>query len=554
MSSSPTVRRRVNRRIFLRGLGGACVAAPFLSSLGGRGVKAQATPAPKRLLMMFTHYGCITTRWFPVKSHGALTADDLQSTTLKPLIPYLDKLLMPRGIRAMNEWTTTMLRGQGNDSYTQVAGSYLTCQPVSPNSNDPFSFDSSTKFNAKPVGPSLDHVIAQQLSATKTPLFMRVGGQNESPQSGISYSAGATPYPGLGTPTQVFSMLTGLFQGGDPTSTSTLSPDSYQAVRGQSVLDLVRDDLATLERYDMSQTDKNKLEAWKSLLHETTPAVVSAACNSDVAQALGLTQDNVDAASTRGLGSDILTTAVSGSLDGADIYSNLAVLAAVCNASPVVVLKYPASYVFGGLGINSESASLSRRLDNAGLTGTCAADALANILKIDDYYAQKFAQLAHQLDGIEEDDGTLLDNMAAVWLQEVSDGCARNLNNLPILQLGSCGGYFKTGWAVNVEDGSANLTQGNSEVFCGDDGSGMVDAISQASGTDAKYANAPINKYYCNLMNAVGVRAGADGFAAAGGTEDVTKYGMYDKTEDFIGGGTNPPLIHDPGEYDALRA
>ena len=30
-----------NRRIFLRGLGGACVAAPFLSTLSGRGVKAQ---------------------------------------------------------------------------------------------------------------------------------------------------------------------------------------------------------------------------------------------------------------------------------------------------------------------------------------------------------------------------------------------------------------------------------------------------------------------------------------------------------------------------------
>jgi hypothetical protein len=27
---------------------------------------------------MFTHYGCITTKFFPAKSHGALTADDIQ--------------------------------------------------------------------------------------------------------------------------------------------------------------------------------------------------------------------------------------------------------------------------------------------------------------------------------------------------------------------------------------------------------------------------------------------------------------------------------------------
>jgi hypothetical protein len=55
-------------------------------------------------------------------------------------------------------------------------------------------------------------------------------------------------------------------------------------------------------------------------------------------------------------------------------------------------------------------------------------------------------------------------------------------------------------------------------------------------------------------MNAIGVKADADGFAAEGGTQEVTHFGMYDRTEDFVGGGTNPPLISDPGEFSALRA
>jgi hypothetical protein len=55
-------------------------------------------------------------------------------------------------------------------------------------------------------------------------------------------------------------------------------------------------------------------------------------------------------------------------------------------------------------------------------------------------------------------------------------------------------------------------------------------------------------------MNALGVKAGPDGFPAPGGTFEVTKFGMYDRTEDFIGGGTNPPTIHSPGEFTALRA
>ena len=39
----------------------------------------------------------------------------------------------------------------------------------------------------------------------------------------------------------------------------------------------------------------------------------------------------------------------------------------------------------------------------------------------------------------------LLDNSAAVWFNEMSDGNAHNMNNVPILQAGSAGGYFKTG-------------------------------------------------------------------------------------------------------------
>src|SRR6185295_17877473 len=94
----PNMTRLLNRRIFLRGLGGAVVAAPFLSSVVERAARAQSVPAsgsPKRLIVMFTHYGCITNKWFPAKSHGQLTKDDLMATTLAPLAPYADKLLMP---------------------------------------------------------------------------------------------------------------------------------------------------------------------------------------------------------------------------------------------------------------------------------------------------------------------------------------------------------------------------------------------------------------------------------------------------------------------------
>jgi hypothetical protein len=211
--------------------------------------------------------------------------------------------------------------------------------------------------------------------------------------------------------------------------------------------------------------------------------------------------------------------------------------------------------VFRGLGLNSESHGLSHRIGDAGMQGTCVGGVLDMLQKIDEYYAQKFAHLVATLDSVSEGDGqTLLDNTAAVWIQEMSDGNAHNLNNLPIVQAGSAGGYFKQGWIVNVEDGSDAMTQGRSEALCAEGTSNMVNGTTQSTGTEAAKCNAPVNKYYVSLMQALGIKAGEDGFAKAGGSAEVTHFGMYDKTEDFIGGGTKPAKINNPGPFEALKA
>lgn len=532
----------LNRRLFLRGLGGAVVAAPFLSSVVERAAKAQSTSPdmPKRLIVMFTHYGCLTTRWFPQNANGPLTAADLEATTLKHLAPYANKLLLPRGIRAMNEWTANGARGQGNDPHTQVTGSYFTCQPVTPHESDPFN-NGPGKMGGQPIGRSLDHICAEQISPNKVPLFMRVGGGVENNMSAISYSGPSEQYTGIGNPQQVFSTLTGLFQDDEP-----MSPDTYRVVRGKSVLDIVKDDLETLERIDMSQSDRDRLAAWKELLHQTGTGMASAQCNEEVAASLGLPKDS----------QPNLMADVGNGMDVADIYSNIAVLSAICDANRVIFLKYPGNYTFSGLEHTTESHSLSHRIGNAGMIGTCVPNVVNMLADIDDYYARKFAYLVGQLDSYAEGDGqTILDNTAAVWFQEMSDGNAHNLNNLPILQAGGCGGYFKTGQAVNLDDGGSTLSSGNSESVCVDGAPDEVNGTTGSTGTPADTGNAPINKYFCNLMNAIGVKAGPDGYPQEGGTEEVTHFGRWDRTEDFRDGEAGGPAnITDPGGFDALRA
>ena len=183
--------------------------------------------------------------------------------------------------------------------------------------------------------------------------------------------------------------------------------------------------------------------------------------------------------------------------------------------------------------------------------GACVNGVMDMIHAIDLWYAQQFAYLVGRLDSFSEGDGTPLDHTATVWFNEMSDGDSHNLNNLPILQAGGCGGYFKTGWAVNVEGAKTSLSVGNSD---GDCVNGSTLSNLDSAGTPADQATMPINKYFCNLMNAIGVKAGADGFPVKGGTQEVTHFGMYDDSKLFKGGGTSPASIKNPGEYKELRA
>jgi hypothetical protein len=246
---------------------------------------------------------------------------------------------------------------------------------------------------------------------------------------------------------------------------------------------------------------------------------------------------------------------------------DLAVMMALCDQTKIMLLQMPGNVRLGfidGVDANTDSHGLSHRIGNANMGGACMEGVLGMLEKIDLWYAQQFAYLVGKLDSVEEDEGvTLLDNSATVWLMEQSDGQAHNTNNLPILQAGGCGGYFKTGMAINVEDGSDTLTRGNSLAQCaaGDAEIGYNEV--QDTGTSNEFANAPMTKYLCSLMNALGVKANAEGFPETGGTEKVSKFGWSDDPAAFasfvpnhgqgIADQPRGPFV-DPGEFEALLA
>ena len=72
-----------------------------------------------------------------------------------------------------------------------------------------------------------------------------------------------------------------------------------------------------------------------------------------------------------------------------------------------------------------------------------SAEKQEKLQKINTFHIQQLAYLADQLAGVQEGNGTLLDNCMIVYGSGISDGDRHNHDDLPILMLGTAGGRVK---------------------------------------------------------------------------------------------------------------
>lgn len=496
----------MQRRLFLKGVAGASLAAPFLSSLE-RSAKAAAPPAaasPKRMVIFYTNNGCLTNRWWPNVDNGPLTAEALAGTTLAGLSPFAAKLLVPRGL-AM--FPRGMINGYF-DPHDQGMASKLTCAPI-----DPAGSHYATSR-------SLDHVAAELVNpGKKAPLVLSVGSAFTNVKGIVSYSAPNTPYAPETNPKNVYSGLTGLF------STGTTTAADYRVMQGNSIIDLVKNDLNAFKRLNMSTADKKKCDDWLSLLRQTETKIVSAACNANNATALGITDATIKAAGGR-------DTATAFTMGG-DLMINLIALTMMCDANRTIILQWPGfvKFTWDGMNHQYDHHGLSHRNGTVEVGGTCAEGVIESIAQIDNWYAGRYVKLVTLIDSIKEGDRTMLDNSAVMWLPELSDGNAHNNNNLPIVIAGSAGGYLKQGQVINLE--TKVPERGKSEASC------TGGNTSVGFGTGSNTGNVPLNKLHVTLLNALGAKD------ASG--QPITSFGTMD-TNDVAKGITNP------GELTALKA
>lgn len=502
----------MKRRLFLKGVAGAALAAPFLTSLQ-RSAKAQAVVPPQRLVIFYTQNGCLTNRWFPKVENGTIDAASLTGTTLAPLSDVAGKLVFPRGLAMFPRGT---INGYF-DPHDQGMGSKLTAAPI----------DSAGDHWAQ--GPSLDQVAAKLVNPSGNgPLVVSVGNSFANVKGIVSYTAANEPYAPETKVTNVLNGLTGLFGSG---SGGTPTEADYRTQQGQSIIDLVRDDLDTFKRQNMSAADQQRVDDWLALVRETEKPIVSAACNQESATALGITDEAVQAVSGRngsGFGVDLGVSF----MQGGDLMLKLIALTMMCDANRIILMQWPGFVTFkwDGMDHQYDHHGLSHRNGSAAVGGTCVSGVLDSISQIDNWYAGRYSKLVHLLNEIDEGDVKMLDNSATMWLPELADGNAHNNNNLPIVIAGGAGGYLKQGTSVNLD--TRDLGTGNSEASC-------ANGSDVGFGTGSQGGNVPLNKLYATLMNAVG--------RSKAGYVPVESFGAVDSNDVTAG-------ITKPGELDAIKA
>ena len=87
-----------------------------------------------------------------------------------------------------------------------------------------------------------------------------------------------------------------------------------------------------------------------------------------------------------------------------------------------------------------------------------------------------------------------------MWLPELSDGAAHNLNNLPIVIAGAR--RLSEDRARSSTSSTGTPQMGNSDSSCANGGT--------IGNTGSTGGNLPINKLYVTLMNAVGCTENGD--------------------------------------------
>jgi hypothetical protein len=441
----------MRRRQFLRGLGGVMVSLPLLEALAPR--RAKAAPPPKRLAVFFCCNGVNMEQFWPTTPYGPLTAASLTGTGMEPLASYASKLIVPRGLHLVPRgWGRDP---SGGDDHAKGIGHRLTAA----------ANQMTTERYAS--GPSLDQVVAASINpGGKGPLNLMVGYRNNDVLGSISYTGAGQQAIPFQDPWKAFKDWSGA---GGSAGSGVLD---RLAMRRQSVLDLVKGDLDSLKGRDvLGKADRDKLDMHLTSIRalETTMAasgVIACALPSSRTQ-------EISAIDPTTVTRDSEYQKVGGML------LDVMALALACDLNRVATIQWGSGAggpIFSWL--STGSGDVNARYNHHKLSHGSTSDSATTpdlpddqwksaLTSIDRWYMQNFKGLLDRLAAYSEPGGSVLDNTAVCYMNDLGDGLGHSWMDLPNLIAGGAGGYFKLGQYVKLTNGSetANDTDAPSNML-----------------------------------------------------------------------------------------
>jgi hypothetical protein len=390
--------KTLNRRHFLRGLGGVAVGLPFLASLQS----ARAASGFPLRFVVFTHgQGTLVDE---MVKPGSTEHDWELGEILKPLSRHKDSLLVIDGIDDL-----TNLKDMPYNGHTRCRLHTLTAQGMVWGG----SGDSVGPRSAG--GPSIDQMVAS-----------RWGGQTafQSIEAGVSVGAGVgntITWRGVGAPVPAENKPSSLFN----RLFSDLVSSSPQEVadrkrRRMSVLDAVKSQFDHLMPR-LGIEDRARLD-----LHMTS---IRSLEQNLMGSALG---------DSCGLPDTVLSDTSIPGITAAHI--ELLTMALSCDLTRVATLAFGGFNSFPWLPVNFSSG-----WHDAVHAGPVTSKLRTDLIRSYAWFAEQLATLMDALAAVPEGEGTLLDNTIILYANIFSSGGGHDHRGKTYLLAGGGGGALQTG-------------------------------------------------------------------------------------------------------------
>jgi hypothetical protein len=408
--------RVLPRRLFLRGAAGVAVGLPLLESLGVRSARAQTEPF-RYAIFMRQGNGVLQQKFWPASEEVALTKARLEQDlasgdrTVGVLADYAEKLNIVYGLRYRHSGTGC---GHADGCFQALTAS----TPDGNNSNETLA-----------MGPSLDWVISQALDEPGSePVSLYAGSTSTFLGDVILYRGPKERRAGERNPLNAFQRLFGTsMPGGDDPDAAA---QNALALQRKSVNDLVREQMQTLlARPELSGPDKTRLEAHFQAIRDLE---IKMSMGCQITAPGEIDSNNLD---------QVIKTHI-----------DVIAMAMACGKSHAATLcigngNDQTQYVIDGVKFERYH-HISHRVRSDGSDGEEIPDAEELHHEIDKHFAGYFKYLLDKLSSFTTPTGTLLDDGASVWFNDLADGPPHGSTNLPWVVAGSAGGALKTGQYV----------------------------------------------------------------------------------------------------------